>query len=126
MKPDKPFRKHAFWKDGEVGYKTLHQWVRRYKPVPEFCVKCEVNPPKEVANVSGKYLRDLNDYEWLCVSCHRKKDGQTDKFIAWRRENNPPAYWTGKKHTEEWKKRNMEMARIMVKKRQRNERGQFI
>jgi len=29
----------------------------------------------ELSNISGKYKRDINDYEWLCVKCHRIKDG---------------------------------------------------
>lgn len=28
----------------------------------------------ELSNISGEYKRDVNDFEWLCVSCHRKKD----------------------------------------------------
>ena len=122
----KPYRKHAFWKDNKASYKTIHQWVRRYLPKPEVCPHCNLRTPKEVANISGKYLRELEDYKWMCVQCHRKMDGQTDKFIVWRKNNNPPAYWTGKKHTEEWKKRNIEMAKVVVKKRQRNEKGMFI
>jgi len=54
---------------------SLHDWVKRRKPKLEYCERCgKVNCWIDLSNNSGNYLRDVNDYEWLCRSCHRKKD----------------------------------------------------
>jgi len=63
------------WKGNAVGYYGLHNWIRRNKPRPEFCEICGEKEPKQVANISGEYKRDINDYQWLCVKCHVVKDG---------------------------------------------------
>jgi len=66
------------WKGDEVGYTALHEWVRNHKLKPKLCEKCKKKPPYEVANISGRYKRDINDFEWLCRSCHMKSDGRMD------------------------------------------------
>jgi len=71
---------HPMWKGDKVKYKPLHAWVRRHLPKPDLCVICKITEPNEVSNISGKYLRDLNDYRWLCWSCHRKMDGAVKNF----------------------------------------------
>lgn len=67
-------------KGKKVGMTGLHNWVRRYKPKPKFCVKCKEKKPYDLANLSQKYKRDIIDYEWLCRSCHMKKDGRMDNL----------------------------------------------
>lgn len=58
-----------------VGYRGLHYWVRRNKPKSMFCEKCgKVTDKLDCANISGKYLRDISDYRWLCKGCHHKYD----------------------------------------------------
>jgi hypothetical protein len=74
LKLSKTNEKNPLWKGDAVGNSTLHQWIRRHKPKPLFCVRCNIKPPYDVSNISGKYLRDVNDFEWLCRSCHMKKD----------------------------------------------------
>lgn len=69
--------KNPMWKGDDVGVSTLHEWVRRRKPKPKFCVNCKKNPPCDLANTSGKYKRDVNDFKWLCRSCHRKQDRES-------------------------------------------------
>jgi hypothetical protein len=64
------------WKGDNVGYGALHDWVRKYLSKPDLCPKCNVVAPYNVANLSGKYLRDLSDWEWLCVPCHMVQDGR--------------------------------------------------
>ena len=61
------------WKGDKVGIKSLHNWIRRRKPKPELCERCKKVPPYDLANISGEYKRDVNDYEWLCRSCHSKE-----------------------------------------------------
>lgn len=66
--------KNGRWAGDKVGYFALHSWVRKNKPKPRFCEDCGENEPKDVANVSGEYKRDIEDYRWLCRGCHYKKD----------------------------------------------------
>lgn len=66
---------HPMWKNSrKMG--AIHNWVKKRKPKPDFCECCGVNPPNDCANISQKYLRDINDYEWLCRRCHQTKDGR--------------------------------------------------
>jgi len=66
--------KHPLWKGDDVGYACLHKWVRRHKPKPELCEMCNKALPTELANISGEYKRDINDFQWLCHKCHMKQD----------------------------------------------------
>lgn len=68
--------KNGKWKGDNVGYKGLHQWIAKRKPKPEFCEKCQKVPPYDLANISGQYKRDINDFEWLCRKCHIESDGR--------------------------------------------------
>ena len=68
--------KNGMWKGNEVSYKNLHGWIRRHKPKVELCENCNKEKSYDVANISGKYKRDINDYEWLCRRCHMKGDGR--------------------------------------------------
>lgn len=68
--------KNGQWKGDKVGYRSLHWWVTRNKPKPQGCEICKQNKKLEVANISGKYKRDLSDWEYLCRSCHMRKDGR--------------------------------------------------
>ena len=68
---------HRYWKGDKVGYYPLHSWVKRHKPKPEECEVCKKRTDRlDASNISGKYLRDINDYHYLCQSCHRKKEWQ--------------------------------------------------
>lgn len=64
------------WKGDAVGYGALHRWVFRNKPRPLSCEHCGTTTAKryEWANKSRCYLRDLDDWMNLCVSCHRRYD----------------------------------------------------
>lgn len=79
---------NAMWKGDGVGYSTLHTWIRRHKPKPQFCEICGTRPPTDVANISGKYLRDINDFRWLCERCHLVLDG--DGVFRNLTYNHPP------------------------------------
>jgi hypothetical protein len=68
--------KNPQWKGNEVGYYALHDWIRRRKIKPELCEDCKNEPPYDLANISGKYLRDINDYKWVCRRCHMLEDGR--------------------------------------------------
>ena len=72
--------KNGMWKDALAGYHAIHAWVRTRKPKPEKCESCDARKPIDLANISQKYLRDVNDFEWLCRKCHMKKDGRVENL----------------------------------------------
>jgi hypothetical protein len=69
------------WKGNQVGYGALHGWIRRRKEKTNLCELCNKRPPKDLANISGQYKRDINDYKWICRRCHMKEDGRMFNFI---------------------------------------------
>jgi len=69
-------KKNGMWKGNNVGYRALHEWIKRHKPKKELCENCGKTLSYDLANISGKYTRDINDYKWLCRSCHMKEDGR--------------------------------------------------
>jgi len=70
------------WKGDDVGYYSLHEWIRNRLVQPESCELCKIKNPKlDLANKSGKYLRDLDDWEFLCRKCHMTKDGRLHKWV---------------------------------------------
>ena len=76
------------WKGEEASMVSQHAWVKRCKGKPQYCNRCGLDKQKpnnkrtfEWANISGKYKRDLNDYEPLCIPCHRKQDSRRTKNL---------------------------------------------
>src|SRR5579859_34617 len=72
--------KNPMWVGDNVKIRGVHEWVRRHKPKPELCENCKNNPPRDLANISQKYYRDVNDFEWLCRQCHMNKDGRINQL----------------------------------------------
>jgi len=75
------------WKNPEKRrrYHKIHNWIRRRKPKQKYCTICnEYSKRIELANISGEYKKDINDYLWLCVDCHRLFDrlNQTHKGVS--------------------------------------------
>jgi len=68
------------WKGDKAGLIAIHQWVRRRKPQPSLCEKCNLNKPYDLANISQQYKRDINDFEWLCRKCHMTDDNRIINF----------------------------------------------
>src|SRR3990167_9071587 len=68
--------KHSMWKGDEVGYHSLHSWIKRRKIKPKFCEQCKKKPPYDLANISQEYKRDINDFKWLCRRWHMIEDGR--------------------------------------------------
>ena len=45
--------------------------IREYNLKPTTCYKCKKQTKMlDLANISGNYTRDINDYRWLCKRCH--------------------------------------------------------
>jgi hypothetical protein len=72
--------KNPMWKGDDVKYYGLHGWIRCHKPKPTWCELCFSRKPYDLANISGKYKRDINDYRWLCRSCHMNSDGRINNL----------------------------------------------
>jgi len=68
--------KSPHWKGDNVKYFALHKWIRKNKPKVERCETCNEKKPLEIANISGEYKRDINDFQWLCRKCHQISDGR--------------------------------------------------
>ena len=66
--------KNPMWRGDNVGLSALHMWILKRKEKPQFCVRCNKNKPYDLANISGNYKRDVNDFEWLCRGCHMRMD----------------------------------------------------
>lgn len=68
--------RNPMWCGDKVGLKALHEWIKNHKLKPQFCEKCKITPPYDLANISQQYKRDINDFEWLCRKCHMQGDGR--------------------------------------------------
>jgi uncharacterized protein with PIN domain len=77
------------FKHENAGYNAIHAWIRKHYGRAFKCFKCKTQLAKkyEWANVSGKYLRDINDYLQLCSSCHAIFDGRMEKAWITRKSN---------------------------------------
>lgn len=71
-------KNNVLWKGNNVGYKCLHDWVRKWKKTLDICEVCGNDKLKHRqyhwANIDHKYRRVLEDYIRMCVKCHRKYD----------------------------------------------------
>ena len=74
--------KNPMWKADEVGYNALHAWVNRNLKKPDTCELCnEVKEWLDLANVTGIYNRDFNNWQYLCRKCHMESDGRLQKLV---------------------------------------------
>ena len=56
-------------------YTAIHYWIREYGPKKDECEICgNRNIYLEWANKNHDYKRDLNDWMFICRSCHKKYD----------------------------------------------------
>jgi hypothetical protein len=63
--------KHPNWKGDSASLSSIHVWIRKHKPDNGICEVCgKTNCRIECANISGEYRRDVEDYMYLCRSCH--------------------------------------------------------
>jgi hypothetical protein len=67
---------NPLWKGNNVGRISLHEWIRNHKSKPDLCEECHKNKPFDLANISGQYLRDINDFRWICRKCHMLSDNR--------------------------------------------------
>ena len=57
-------------------YNQVHTYIKKIKskPIDSICPHCLCSKKLELSNNSNKYLYDTDDYEWICIKCHVKKD----------------------------------------------------
>ncbi len=67
-------KNNPMWKGDQVGYKSLHEWVRNHFPKPELCEICKVKPPIDLSNATGIYSREFINWKYLCRKCHMISD----------------------------------------------------
>ena len=68
--------KNHMWAGDNVGYVAIHDYIKCRLKKPKRCEACRIKPAYDLANISGNYLRDLSDWQWLCRSCHMRIDGR--------------------------------------------------
>jgi hypothetical protein len=68
---------HANWRGDDIGYYTLHRYLRDTYPKSGVCDECGTKPVRtEFALIHGRsYTRDIRDYRELCRRCHMRYDG---------------------------------------------------
>jgi hypothetical protein len=74
-------KNNGMWKGNKVKYEGLHTWIRTHKKKPLLCENCKISKPYDLANISGEYKRDINDFKWLCRRCHMHEDNRIKNLI---------------------------------------------
>jgi hypothetical protein len=78
--------KHSCWKGDDVGYQGLHTWVTKTYGKPPLCESCGSDYIVQWSNKSGNYIRKRDDWQRLCIKCHRKYDNFSLKMKqSWER-----------------------------------------
>jgi hypothetical protein len=67
-------KNNGFWIGDKVKYAGLHQWIRRHLPKPKLCEMCNLIAPTDLANITGIYTRDFNNWKYFCHKCHMNFD----------------------------------------------------
>lgn len=84
--------KNGRWTGNKVKTRQLHQWVEEHKIKTGFCEDCHKNESEvgilDLANISGEYKRDVNDFKWQCRGCHIKSDGRVENNLLHTVPNN--------------------------------------
>lgn len=83
---DRMGNKNPAWKGDNVKYGSLHDYIKCHIPKSKFCQNCKKGKALDLANISGKYKRDLSDWEWLCRKCHMTKDGRMKNLKQYKNE----------------------------------------
>lgn len=103
------------WKGEAASYSAAHKWASQHKPKPNpfICEVCGKSPAKQLANISGQYKRDVNDWKWSCVPCNhlilKTPNNKYSNFL--RNARASPSYidWH-KKANKSWSQKNPEYA----------------
>jgi hypothetical protein len=103
VKRDQLGEKNANWKGDGIAYAGCHRRVEAAFGKPLECQRCGRTGPGcryQWANLTGNYA-DVNDYERMCIPCHRRFDAERRTMIG--------------KRTSEWRKKAESTAREMFR-----------
>ena len=73
-------KESANWRGGIAEYSALHKWLNIHMPKTGICNICGLPEfyndlgPLEKSNKTGKLIRDINNFQWAHVPCHKKYD----------------------------------------------------
>ena len=65
--------KNPNWTNSPNKY-VLHERFRKIISKPKLCETCGKKAPYDLSNIDHQYKNDINDWKWLCRSCHTKYD----------------------------------------------------
>ena len=75
------------WRGDKASYASIHRFVRKRKSIPNKCEICnKENEWLDLANITGIYTRNLEDYKYMCRSCHMKSDGRLERLHETKRK----------------------------------------
>ena len=57
-----------------VRLSTIHDYIRKLKPKPDLCPICCNNEKLELSSIGHGYTKNLEDWMYLCRSCHTVLD----------------------------------------------------
>lgn len=84
VKRDQRGDKNSYWRAGDAGYQALHVRVQVARGKPSVCEACGATEGRfEWANLTGDYF-DPNDYQRMCVRCHRAFDAERRRATGMR------------------------------------------
>ena len=72
---------HHMWRGNDADVSSIHRWVKKQLTKPKHCTKCTTAEPADLTNISPiynpeTYTRDLENWSWMCRSCHMQSDGR--------------------------------------------------
>ena len=73
--------KNGQWKGDSVKYIALHLWVKSNWEKIKKCSKCDSQENIDLANVTGVYGREFNNWDYLCRKHHMQGDGRMNNLI---------------------------------------------
>jgi hypothetical protein len=85
--------RNAMWKGDNVRYIGLHVWVKNHLPKPSLCEMCNLVPALDLANITGKYTRALENWKYFCRSCHMKSDGRMIELVKMSNNSKGRVSW---------------------------------
>lgn len=62
-------------KGNVLGYQALHKLLRKILMPPDSCEFCHKPKKLQLANMTGIYNLDINNWRYLCAKCHVYYDG---------------------------------------------------
>jgi hypothetical protein len=75
---DQAGERNGAWRSDSAKYAAFHLRVQVARGKPQLCARCDTTDRDtryEWANLTGRY-EDVDDYERMCVTCHRRFDAQ--------------------------------------------------